>query len=447
MIATRMRQAAAGNSEVDWWLAGGITQSTNYTIYDPLAAADLAGSYVNLANPGTRNAAAPGNAPTWNATTGWTFAAASTQYLTTGAIVGPTHTMLIWAETITNSTGYAAGVFQNTPTFRQFGYRPDNSTTVRLEWGTGTSVPAPDLPGGVMCIAGNKAYRNGVDEGVTIGTWANPATTQHLYIGAQNQNGTPVTYFTGSVLRFALYDFVLNEAQVQAVTDAMLTPPTPPALNSYAATVLSTNPLAYWPMNEVIGSYVKDHTGNRRFGMALGQANGQSGQFGNAMQFTGTTASKINAGKRFTTALDLDEYSVAFWVNLNVNAALQVRLSNTYANALAEYSALEIRTGNLINAFLREGGVNQSIASDVLGTMPDETWCHIVFFNSLAGDVCGIYFNGALRETSRSVSGFVGSVDSPHPEMFMLLQGYAQHTSWYDHKLTQGEVDALYPGT
>ena len=42
MLATRMRQAAAGNSAVDWWLAGGITPSTSYTVYDPKVAADEA---------------------------------------------------------------------------------------------------------------------------------------------------------------------------------------------------------------------------------------------------------------------------------------------------------------------------------------------------------------------------------------------------------------------
>jgi len=71
--------AAAG--AVSWWVVAG---KTCVAAYQPKGAADIAASYVNLASPGTYNAA-PGTAPTWDATSGWIFNG-STQYLTTGVI-------------------------------------------------------------------------------------------------------------------------------------------------------------------------------------------------------------------------------------------------------------------------------------------------------------------------------------------------------------------------
>jgi hypothetical protein len=78
------RRAAA--AAVPWWLAGGVAAANAIAVYQPKGAADLAASYVNLANPGTYDAA-PGTAPTFDAATGWTFNG-STQYLTTGVTNG-----------------------------------------------------------------------------------------------------------------------------------------------------------------------------------------------------------------------------------------------------------------------------------------------------------------------------------------------------------------------
>jgi len=73
------RRNAAGA----WWnLFGAIPNANVVAAYQPKDAANLAASYVNLVTPGTYDAA-PGTAPTWDATSGWIFNG-STQYLTTG---------------------------------------------------------------------------------------------------------------------------------------------------------------------------------------------------------------------------------------------------------------------------------------------------------------------------------------------------------------------------
>ena len=71
-------------------------------------AASLAASYINLANPGTYDAA-PGTAPSFDTATGWTFAAASSQYLTTGIVFGVNWTILVRVGSATQSFGYLIG--------------------------------------------------------------------------------------------------------------------------------------------------------------------------------------------------------------------------------------------------------------------------------------------------------------------------------------------------
>ncbi len=78
---------------IEWWLRGGIPAANCIAAYQPINAASLAASYVNLANPGT-NDAAPGVAPGWNKTDGWTFNGL-TQYLTTGIIPASGYSMII----------------------------------------------------------------------------------------------------------------------------------------------------------------------------------------------------------------------------------------------------------------------------------------------------------------------------------------------------------------
>lgn len=431
-------------SAVDWWLAGGIPASTDYTVYDPLVAADLAGSYVNLANPGTRNAAAPTNAPTWGATTGLNFVAASTQYLTTGAVVGPNYTIIAWVEGVPiTGTGYMGGVLQESPT-RRFYIRPDNGSQITFSRGGGNTSLSPDVDGGMVGMAGDRAYRNGDDLGSTLSAWTGGDTARAIFLGCYNETGNPATYFTGRIMRLALYDFVLTAGQIDAVTTAMLTPPTAYSLNAYAATVLSTSPLSYWPLNETLGSYAKDHTGNGYWGAGRQPTVGVAGHFGNSWEFAGVLEGRIDAAPTLSAAIDPDEFSVAMWINVDVNAALAVRLFNMYCNSGLEYFALEVRTGTSLDIYLKEAGATQNQIG--IYTIQDLTDTHVVCYNSKSAGKFGVYVNGTKYEYTRTLVGFVGNPDSTYPQVCAYLDGTVQHVSIYDHALNQAEVNALYPG-
>ena len=176
--------------------------------YQPKGAASLATSYVNLANPGTYNAA-PGTAPTLDAN-GWVFNG-STQYLKTGVIPnGATWSALIQFVNATG-TGDRNPLHAYKSSTDRFGFDLyyTGNTVYYDNGGAGNNTGT--ITSGNLAIT-NKGYKNGVDEGFTI---ASPGgSTLELYIGALNNNGSPAGYFAGTVVSVAIYNVILTSAQV-----------------------------------------------------------------------------------------------------------------------------------------------------------------------------------------------------------------------------------------
>lgn len=205
-----------------WYLAGGISASNCIAAYAPKGAASQAASYTNLANPGTNNAA-PGTAPTWDATSGWTFAAASSQYLKTGILPQAGYTMIIrFSNYVASAGAVLAGGEKDANTkfyifprrdsgasnYRQYGYG-NNSRNTAL--GTGVT-------NGVIGMAGDTKYYNAVSDG-TAGTFT--GTGCEIYIAAYNANPTPLLFSSVYIQAMSLYNTALTLAQVQALTTAM----------------------------------------------------------------------------------------------------------------------------------------------------------------------------------------------------------------------------------
>jgi hypothetical protein len=212
-----MKRAAARRraGAVPWWLSGGIPAANCLAAYQPKGAANLAASYVNLANPGTYNAA-PGVAPTWSAATGWTFDGSS-QYLITGDIIGAnTYT------TVCLFSNAASGVFTMYGT-AQGGIgnnriMPNRSNSVFY----GDTAKGPGMASGVVGIAGTSGYRNGVIDaaGAAVGNGSIA-----MVLGAQSQvsGGVPsiTAYWPGKIQAYAVYDIVLTAPQMLAIATAM----------------------------------------------------------------------------------------------------------------------------------------------------------------------------------------------------------------------------------
>lgn len=430
-----------GASSSKWWLAGGqIPESTSYTIYDPLAAASLSTSYVNLANPGTRDAI-PGVAPTHAQGTGWQFNG-TTQFLDSQMAFLGTHTLVIWQDNW--AAVYSAG---NT----KIQVRPVNAPNTRLTISTNTDLTGPSTNSILAMRSALGAYRNG-KKLANMGTFTAAGTNYSTYIGARNNLGVAANFGSGYVFRYAHFDISLSDAQIEALFTTMRNYNLPSDV-SYKNTVLALSPVAYYTMNQNVGKFFIDETGNKAAAEAYtstaapsGVTVGHAGPTGKGLCAKGTTTGSAQIQTQDTdwstvTGFNLDECSWACWIR-NLNADAQSRPCNIYSNAGNEYFAIEIRSG-AIAVYSRENGVTWNSAN--LATTTNDTWMHLVGFNSKSQNKTGIYLNGVKYESAKGTTGFVDTTpDDYMPYFLQSMNGYMCHMAFFDHALSQSEVNALY---
>lgn len=201
-----------GGAAAAWYLSGGVSAANCVAAYQPIRAVSLAASYVNLANPGTFDAA-PGTAPAFDTATGWTFDAASSQYLTTGITPASGYSMIVRFSDISNANSII-GQFTNNA---RFFISPNQSGIV--VYGSGQFVTtSPGITSGVLAIAGQQGYRNGTADGASIGTWTTTASYA-IILGARNL--VPINYGAGKIQAAAIYNTTLTAPQVAAISAAM----------------------------------------------------------------------------------------------------------------------------------------------------------------------------------------------------------------------------------
>lgn len=203
--------AAAG-----WWVVAG---KTTVAAYQPKGAASLAASYVNLANPGTYDAA-PGSAPTWAAGTGWTFNGSS-QWLTTGVVFTNNQSWsLLFRYSGASATGRAIMLSRTGTGTTDFGAYIDDYTRTYVYNGSYLLVTHASQTGGVWGIAGNKAYLNGSVVTGTIGAGSGTATVA-LPIGAMDDDGSRSLWYSGNIQAVAIYSDTLTAGEIATVSAAM----------------------------------------------------------------------------------------------------------------------------------------------------------------------------------------------------------------------------------
>ena len=215
-----VQQPRGGAAAVDWWLSGGISAANCIAAYQPKGAASLAASYINLATPGTNNVTI-GVAPSFDTTTGWTFNG-STQYLIAGNVI-PTndqkYSIIIQYSNSTTVGGVLVGALNSGGSLAIWPNYYGNA--VRYENG-GITTKATGVGTGNLCVAGNKCYRNGVDEGITISVWTG-VSEKVIYIGARNNNNFPANLCNGIVTSIAIYgNTALTALQVAALALEMV---------------------------------------------------------------------------------------------------------------------------------------------------------------------------------------------------------------------------------
>lgn len=210
------------NSYKYWWLAGGISVHECVGAWYPAGSSNKAGSFINLNSPGLYTLT-EGAAMNWGAY-GWVSGV--TSYLKTGISVdgGNFSVLCRFTDASTSAArifGTAVGA-DGSPRCFIVPYLVGNK--VYYCNGTGDANKSPGFGVGAFAtlgIAGNKAYRNGIDEGLTLPAWTG-SNTNELYIWGQNNGGTPANrQGRGYCKAFAVYRSVLTADQMLAVSIRM----------------------------------------------------------------------------------------------------------------------------------------------------------------------------------------------------------------------------------
>lgn len=198
-----------------WWDNNGAIAGC-VAAYQPKGAADLAASYINLTGNATYNAA-PGVAPTWDATGGWTFDGSS-QYLTTGITPANTWSVFVRFSDASGTDAYLFGS-RNGVTTTRFRIAPI-SAAIGVTYGNGGQVVvAPNATGGVLGMAGATAYRNGASDGSISNTWNDTGVA--IFIGANTNGGAATGFIAAKIQALAIYSTTLTAGEVATLTTLM----------------------------------------------------------------------------------------------------------------------------------------------------------------------------------------------------------------------------------
>ncbi len=224
--------------KLPWYRAGNIPIENCIAAYKPKGATSYALSKVNQVRPGTYDLVDGAAFPTWAIGTGWTFAAALSQYLTVASAlvtdvplsmvcrfnpvgVATNYRLLSICDTAASNRFYllAAGVTAGDPVSAYLvssvpaaGGANSTAGFTAGSWYTGAAV--------YIAINSRAAYLNGGNKG-TDATAITPTGIDTTIIGAQH-DGTAVNgFFDGSMAACAFYNIALSDAQVAALHAAM----------------------------------------------------------------------------------------------------------------------------------------------------------------------------------------------------------------------------------
>ena len=209
-LSVRGALATGGN----WWEASGATA---VVAYQAKGAGSYAASLVNLANPGTHDLI-EGNAPDWDAATGWRFIPANGDYLTScNHNLAPYFVVRYAGAAAADRDVVGCRLQPNLvgirPNFASYSWAANGSISVYdnvYRWNPATTT-------GVVAMQDKKVWVNGTLK-LTFANSMVPVS-KAMRIGGTNGDYR-VTVFDGYILAYAGYT-TITEDQMLAVSAAM----------------------------------------------------------------------------------------------------------------------------------------------------------------------------------------------------------------------------------
>ncbi len=202
----------------DWWLAGGIDPDDCIAAYQPKGAASYAASKVNLANSGTHDLSDGTAYPSWDASKGWTFTKANSQYLISDINPAAGNSTIVRVANVNKYSGIIYGGFNYDGGVGKNAEYIEILTEGKTRFGKGRNSADNSgvLASGCYAIAGYKCYKNAELKVTISGVW-DGGTVYPMHIGRRNGN-VAIVYFGGDILAFAVYSIDISSYISDLVT-------------------------------------------------------------------------------------------------------------------------------------------------------------------------------------------------------------------------------------
>lgn len=238
-MSGRRGNIARFEETIPWYLAGNVQPANVLGAWQPKGAMTYAQSKISLHNPSASNLLVDGAAyPTWTPSVGWTFAGASSQYLTIASAIAtavPITMICRFAHANVTDTDALMSICDSAET-NYFYLMPAGAVAgdpIQFSsWQAGVGGTATSLSGyiastwftaaGVTGATNARAvYINGGSKG-TNATDKTPDGLDTTYIGVYTEGATKGGYYTGNIAACAFYNIALSDAQVLAIHNAMM---------------------------------------------------------------------------------------------------------------------------------------------------------------------------------------------------------------------------------
>ncbi len=185
--------------------------------YQAIGAPNLPMSYMNVrrGRMGIYTSTVVIATPAWTPELGWTFTAASDNYLTTGVSAASDENT--WSAIVRFSGVTNAGALFGARASPTLKFQIIPNVTATIQYGHWDQVAVgPALTAGVCAISGLNGYRNALAE-ATLATAAS-FPTRPIMIGACCAGATGESKLTGSIQALAIYNRTLTDAEVWRAT-------------------------------------------------------------------------------------------------------------------------------------------------------------------------------------------------------------------------------------
>lgn len=229
---------------------------------------------------------------------------------------------------------------------------------------------------GIYDGASVKLYVNGILVDSNAGTLTrNMTATGQTTIG--QQAGSGLYYWLGQLDDIRIYNRAFTDKEVTQLSE--WAPP----------------PVAYWDMNENIGTSVKDMSGigyTGTFGPSGSAPTWLGGQYGSGLRFDGTD-DYVNFGDVEAADFGTGDFTLSGWINTTTTSARYFLSKRSSCGASNFWNLYTATTGNLQMEVSEVASVNYNYVNPIT-VINDGMWHHFTFIRT--GATITVYVDGKL---------------------------------------------------